>query len=116
MGKDVLSYNKLVAKTKKLVQRYNVPKHWSKTKNEKFDVHTVCILFVLFQIEQKDYRLSSGWLSVTTALGLPGVPHWTYFTESIQKIATETYSLSYAIIWTMQRYGCCTRSYLLSIN
>ena len=86
MGKDVLSYNKLVAKTKKLVQRYNVPKHWSKTKNEKFDVHTVCILFVLFQIEQKDYRLFSGWLSVTTALGLPGVPHWTTLQNAFRRL------------------------------
>lgn len=86
MGKDVLSYNKLVEKTRKLVIKHNVPKHWSKTQNEKFDVHIVCILFVLFQIEQKDYRLFSGWLSITTALGLPDIPHWTTIEKAFKRL------------------------------
>ena len=86
MGKDVLSYNKLVIKTKKLIEGYNVPKHWSKTKNEKFDVHTICILFILFQIEQKDYRLFSGWLSITTALGLKDVPHFTTLQKAFARL------------------------------
>jgi len=86
MGKDVLSYNKLIVKTRRLVKRHKVPKHWSKTKNEKFDVHTVCVLFVLFQIEQKDYRLFSGWLSITTALGLPNAPHWTTLQKAFKKL------------------------------
>lgn len=86
MVNDVLSYNKLVAKTRRLVQTHKVPKHWSKTKNERFDVHTVCILFVLFQIEQKDYRLFSGWLSVTTALGLPSIPHWTTLQKAFRRL------------------------------
>ena len=84
--KEVLSYNKLIDKTKKLIQKHNVPKHWSKTKNEKFDVHTICVLFILFQIEQKDYRLFSGWLSITTALGLPSVPHWTTIQKAFKRL------------------------------
>jgi hypothetical protein len=43
-------------------------------------------LFVLFQIEQKDYRLFSGWLSVTTALGLPDVPHWTTLQKAFKRL------------------------------
>lgn len=86
MGKDVLSYNKLVDKTYSLVEKHNVPLYWSKTKNEKFNVHTVCVLFVLFQIEQKDYRLFSGWLSVTDALGLPDVPHWTTLQKAFKRL------------------------------
>ena len=75
-----------MVKTRRLVQRYNVPLHWSKTCNEKFDVHTVCVLFVLFQIEQKDYRLFSGWRSITTALGLPSVPHFTTLQKAFARL------------------------------
>ncbi|GAI27024.1 unnamed protein product, partial [marine sediment metagenome] len=86
MVNKVLSYNKLVVKTRKLIQCAKVPMHWSKTCNEKFDVHTVCVLFVLFQIEQKDYRLFSGWLSITTALGLPSVPHFTTLQKAFARL------------------------------
>jgi hypothetical protein len=87
MVKDgVLSYNKLVAKTYRLTRRYGVPLHWSRTKNEKFNVHTVCVLFVLFQIEQKDYRLFAGWLSIATALGLQDVPHWTTLQKAFRRL------------------------------
>jgi len=86
VSNGVLSYNKLVAKTKKLVEKCGIPYHWSKTENEKFDVHTICILFVLFEIEQKDYRLFSGWLSITTALGLKDVPHWTTLQKAFKRL------------------------------
>ena len=51
------SYNKLFLAVQMLVEEAKVPKHWSKTCNEIFDVHTICLLYVLFEIEQKDYRL-----------------------------------------------------------
>ena len=86
MGKGVLSYNKLVFRTRRLVEKYAVPRHWSKTKNERFDVHTICVLFVLFQIEQKDYRLFSAWLAITHALGLPNVPHWTTLQKAFTRL------------------------------
>src|SRR3989338_10637639 len=86
MVEGVLSYNKLVGRTRRLVQRYGVPRHWSRTRNETFDVHTVCVLFVLFQVEQKDYRLFSGWLAITTALGLPSVPHWTTVHKAFRRL------------------------------
>ena len=86
MAGEVLSYNKLVARTRKLVRKAQVPLHWSKTKNEKFDVHEICVLFVLFQIEQKDYRLFSGWLSITTALGLSSAPHWTTIHKAFKRL------------------------------
>lgn len=85
-NKGVFSYNKLIAKTHRLVGRYGVPFHWSRTRNEKFDVHTICVLFVLFEIEQKDYRLFSSWLSITTALNLPNVPHWTTLQKAFKRL------------------------------
>ena len=86
MGNNIFSYNKLIAKTRKLVQKHNVPKNWSKTKNEKFDVHTICVLFVLFQIEQKDYSLFSGWLNITIALNLKNAPHFTTLQKSFARL------------------------------
>jgi len=86
MVKQVFSYNKLIAKTRVLVTREKVPKHWSKTKNEKFDVHTICVLFILFQIENKNYRLFSAWLEIAPALGLPSIPHWTTLQKAFAKL------------------------------
>lgn len=86
MVDEVLSYNKLVSKTQELVKKHKVPEHWSKTKNEKFNVHTICVLFVLFQIEQKDYRLFSAWLDITPLLGLKDVPHWTTIQKAFSRL------------------------------
>ena len=86
MVDGVLSYNKLVAKTKKFIKKCCVPEHWSRSKNEKFNVHSICVLFVLFQIEQKDYRLFSAWLAITSALGLPDVPHWTTLQKAFARL------------------------------
>ncbi len=86
MVKKVFSYNKLIAKTRAIVARVNVPKHWSKTKNEKFNVHTVCILYVLFQIEQKNYRMFSSWLDIISILELKNVPHWTTLQKAFKRI------------------------------
>jgi len=97
MGKGVLSYNKLVFRTRRLVEKYAVPRHWSKTKNERFDVHTICVLFVLFQIEQKDYRLFSAWLAITPALG----SSLDYTTEGFHKASSKTYSKSRSTEWKM---------------
>ena len=82
------SYNKLVAEAHKIIAEEHVPLHWSKTKNELFDVHTICILFVLFQVEQKDYRQFSSWLVVSTALGLTlkRIPHWTSLQKAFARI------------------------------
>ena len=102
MGKDVLSYNKLVARTRRLVRRYRVPLHWSRTKNEKFNVHTICVLLVLFQIEQKDYRTFQGWLEIAPALGLKNVPHWTTVQKAFARLPPRL------IRKLMQLAGQCT--------
>ena len=86
MKTGVLSYNKLVEKTRRLVRRHQVPLHWSRTQNEKFDVHTICVLFVLFQIEQKDYRTFQGWLEIAPALGLKNIPHWTTLQKAFARL------------------------------
>lgn len=86
MTGEILSYNKLVLKTRRLVMEHNVPENWSKTKNEKFDVHTICVLFVLFQLEQKDYRLFISWLEITSLFGLKDLPHWTTLQKAFARI------------------------------
>lgn len=86
MKTGVLSYNNLVKKTRRLARRHHVPLHWSRTQNEKFNVHTICILFVLFQIEQKDYRTFQGWLEIAPALGLKNVPHWTTLQKAFARL------------------------------
>ena len=86
MKTGVLSYNKLVKKTRCLVRQHKVPLHWSRTRNEKFDVHTICVLYVLFQIEQKDYRTFQGWLEIAPALGLKNVPHWTTLQKAFARL------------------------------
>lgn len=86
MVKVVFSYNKLIARTRAIVKHERVPKHWSKTCNERFDVHTVCVLYVLFQIECKDYRMFSSWLAIAPAFGLPSVPHWTTLQKAFKRL------------------------------
>lgn len=48
--------NKVVVKTQRFLNCHDVPKHWSKTKNEKYDVHLMITLYVLFCMADKSYR------------------------------------------------------------
>ena len=48
--------NKVVAKTFKFLRNHDVPKHWSKTKNERYDVHLILVLYVLFCMADKSYK------------------------------------------------------------
>src|SRR3989338_696935 len=48
--------NKVVAKTQKFLRCHDVPKHWSKTKNEHYDVHFMITLYVLFCMADRSYR------------------------------------------------------------
>lgn len=48
--------NKVVEKTFKFLRTNDVPKHWSKTKNEKYNVHLIIILYVLFCMADKSYK------------------------------------------------------------
>jgi len=48
--------NKLVVKTFKFLDRHDVPKHWSKTKNETYDVHLMIVLYVLYCMADKSYK------------------------------------------------------------
>jgi len=48
--------NKLVVKTFKFLRNHDVPRHWSKTKNEKYDVHVMIVLYVLFCMADKSYK------------------------------------------------------------
>ena len=69
--------NKLVGKTFKLLRNHDVPKHWSKTKNEKYDVHLMIVLYVLFCMADKSYKRFKRLVESCppTALKLETVPH-----------------------------------------
>lgn len=50
-----VNLKKLVRKTFKFLARTDVPKHWSKTKNEKYDVHMQLVFYVLFCLADRSY-------------------------------------------------------------
>lgn len=54
-GYDV-DINKTVVKIKRFLNFHDVPKHWSKTKNETYDVHLMIVLYVLFCMADRSYR------------------------------------------------------------
>ena len=51
-----VNLKKVVKKTYKFLKNSDVPKHWSKTKNETYDVHTALALYVLFCMADKSYE------------------------------------------------------------
>lgn len=69
--------NKVVDKTFKFLRNNDVPKHWSKTKNEKYDVHLMIVLFVLFCMADKSYRRFRRLIesSPPTNLKLKSIPY-----------------------------------------
>lgn len=50
-----VNLKRLVRATYKFLRNSDVPRHWSKTENEKYDVHTMCVLYVLFCLADKSY-------------------------------------------------------------
>lgn len=48
--------DKLILKTFKFLRNHDVPLYWSKRKNEKYNVHTIIVLYVLFCMNDKSYR------------------------------------------------------------
>ena len=48
--------NKVVAKTFKFLEHHDVPRHWSKTVNEKYNVHLMIVLYVLYCMADKNYK------------------------------------------------------------
>lgn len=48
--------NKVVGKTFDFLKKQDVPRHWSKTKNEKYDVHVMIVLHVLYCLADKSYN------------------------------------------------------------
>lgn len=48
--------NIVVEKTKRFLKYRDVPKHWSKTKNEKYDVHLMIVFYVLFCMADRSYK------------------------------------------------------------
>jgi|TARA_Y100000310_G_C20487648_1_gene717611 hypothetical protein len=48
--------NKVVEKTFKFLRNHDVPEHWSKTKNEKYNVHLMIVLYLLFCMADRSYK------------------------------------------------------------
>jgi len=48
--------NKLVEKTFKFCRNNDVPKHWSKKRNEQYDVHLMIVFYVLFCMADRSYK------------------------------------------------------------
>ena len=69
--------NKLVGKTFKFLRNHDVPRHWSRTKNEKYDVHLMIVLYVLFCMADKSYKRFKRLVESCppTTLKLETVPH-----------------------------------------
>src|SRR3989338_2121465 len=61
--------NKLVGKIFKFLRNHDVPKHWSKTKNEKYDVHLMNLyIFPMLGVIEKSLRLRLRLPSVQLSL------------------------------------------------
>lgn len=63
--------NKVVEKTLAFLKRHDVPKHWSKTKNELYDVHLIIVFYVLFCMADKSYKRFRRQLASCPPTGLP---------------------------------------------
>ena len=50
-----VNLKKFVKITYKFLRSVGVPRHWSKTRNEQYDVHTVLVLYGLFCLADKSY-------------------------------------------------------------
>jgi len=87
--KEVFSYKNIAEDTRHLVARMNVPPHWSKRKNEKFDVHLVCVFFVFFCIEDKSYRRFTAFLLESKTFDLEEEPHWTTIEKAFKRLPPE---------------------------
>lgn len=87
--------NKVVEKTFKFCRNNDVPRHWSKTKNEKYDTHLMIILYVLFCMADKSYRRFRILIksSPPTSLRLREVPSTSTLLRAWRRIPPRYYRL-----------------------
>jgi hypothetical protein len=87
--------NKLVGKVFAFLQRHDVPKHWSKTKNEKYDVHLMIVLYVLFCLADRSYPRFRRLIESCppTVLVLPSVPSVSTLWRAWRRIPPRYYRL-----------------------
>ncbi len=50
-----VNLKRLVRTAYRFLRSTDVPTHWSKSKNEVYDVHTMCVLYVLFCLADRSY-------------------------------------------------------------
>jgi hypothetical protein len=87
--------NKVVDKTFRFLRRNDVPRHWSKTKNEKYDVHLMIVLYVLYCMSDKSYATFKTRLlsSPPTSLNLPSIPSASTLWRAWRRIPPRYYRL-----------------------
>lgn len=80
--------NKAVVKTKRFLKRNDVPRHWSKTKNERYDVHFMIVLYVHFCMADRSYRRFRRLIQSCppTALDVKKVPSFTTLWRAWRRI------------------------------
>ena len=68
--------NKVVEKTFKFLRNNDVPEHWSRTKNEKYNVHLMIVLYLLFCMADRSYKRFRRLVESCppTTLKLKGIP------------------------------------------
>jgi len=85
--------NKLVGAVFKFLEHHDVPKHWSKTKNEKYNVHLMIVLHVLFCMADKSYTRFKRLVESCppTSLNLKSVPSVTTLWRAWRRIPPRYY-------------------------
>jgi len=66
--------NKIVATTFRFLRRHRVPLHWSNRRNERYSVHLMVVLYVLFCMSDKSYRRFARQLHSCPPTALTGMP------------------------------------------
>ena len=83
-----VNLKKLVKTTYKFLSFIDVKKNWSKTKNEKFDVHTAIVFGVLFCVADRTYRRFVKLVepSVKELFGMDKIPNFSTLWHAWRRI------------------------------
>jgi len=87
--------NKLVDTIFKFLSFHDVPTHWSKSRNEHYDVHTMIVLYALFCLNDKSYKRFRRLLESCppTNLRLRSVPSVSTLWRAWRRIPPRVYRL-----------------------
>lgn len=74
----VIDLKKLMKTTEKFLRNNDVPEHFSKTKNEKYTLHQMLVLFVFYCLMDVGIDMFGEWTKITdfSSIGMKKVPHY----------------------------------------